>query len=176
MRTVILTGFMGTGKSSVGRVLARMTGLTYVDLDALIVAQAGKSINEIFAEQGEAAFRALESVMLQNLCRQQGIILSTGGGAVLSSVNRAVMKAEGMVINLTAPVPVIRERLRHATNRPLLQDGAASDNIERMLGEREACYAEADIRIDTAGKKIEDIAAEIMQYLSEVKVKVKAKT
>jgi shikimate kinase len=167
---------MGTGKSSVGKVLAQMTGLTYVDLDAHIVAQAGRSINEIFAEQGEAAFRALESALLQSLCRQEGIVLSTGGGAVLSAVNRAVMKAGGIVINLTAPVPVIRQRLRHATDRPLLQDNAASDKIERMFDEREACYAEADIRIDTAGKKIEDIAAEIMQYLSEVKVKVKAKT
>jgi shikimate kinase len=164
---------MGTGKSSVGRVLARMTGLTYVDLDALIVAQAGRTINEIFAEQGEAAFRALETEMLQSLCRQEGIILSTGGGAVLSSVNRAVMKAEGMVINLTAPVPVIRERLRHATDRPLLQDAAVSDKIERMLGEREASYAEADIRIDTAGKKIEDIAAEIVALLNGVKAKAK---
>jgi shikimate kinase len=160
---------MGTGKSTVGKVLAQMTGLTYVDLDARIVAQAGRSINEIFAEQGEAAFRALESALLHSLCGQKGIILSTGGGAVLSSANRAVMKAGGMVVNLTAPVPVIRQRLRHATDRPLLQDGTASDKIERMLGEREACYAEADIRIDTAGKKIEDIAAEIVALLNEVK-------
>jgi shikimate kinase len=165
VRSVILTGFMGTGKSTVGKVLAQMTGLTYVDLDARIVAQAGRSINEIFAEQGETAFRALESALLQSLCRQKGMVLSTGGGAVLSAVNRAVMKAGGMVVNLTAPVPVIRERLRHATDRPLLQDAAVSDKIERMLDEREACYAKADIRIDTAGKKIEDIAAEIVALL-----------
>ena len=165
MRTVFLTGFMGTGKSSVGKVLARMSGLTYVDLDALIVAQAGMSINEIFALQGEPAFRALESTLLRSLGRQEGIILSTGGGAVLSAENRDIMRSRGIVINLTASVPVIRDRLRHATDRPLLQDSKVTEKIEQMLSEREACYAEADIRIDTAGKKIEDVAAEIMALL-----------
>ena len=167
MRSVILTGFMGTGKSSVGKVLARMSGLTYVDLDALIVAQAGLSINEIFSLLGEPAFRALESSLLLSLNQQEGIILSTGGGAVLSAENRDIMRSRGIVVNLTAPVSVIRARLRHATDRPLLRDSAASEKIEQMLGEREACYAEADIRIDTAGKKIEDVAAEIMAYLDE---------
>ncbi len=165
MRSVVLTGFMGSGKSSVGPVLARLTGLTYLDLDALIVSQTGSSINELFAQQGEPVFRALESSLLLTLSRQEGLLLSTGGGAVLSADNRRIMREMGTVVNLTAPVPVIRDRLRHAVDRPLLAEGAESGKIEQMLAEREGCYAEADIRIDTAGKKIEDVAAEILTFL-----------
>lgn len=168
MGAVILTGFMGTGKSSVGRFLARTSGREFLDLDALIVAGAGRSINEIFAEEGEPFFRSLETAELRRLVGRQGdFVLATGGGAVLAPENRAIFRELGTVVNLTAPSDAISHRLRHATDRPLLSDGAARDKVERMLREREPCYAEADIRIDTAGKKIEDVAAEIRDFLSK---------
>jgi shikimate kinase len=168
MRAVILTGFMGTGKSSVGTVLARMTGWEFMDLDALIVQAAARTINELFAEHGEPYFRSLESAELRKVAERSGnLILATGGGAVLAPENRAIFKQMGAVVNLTATPDVISARLRHADDRPLLSDGAALEKIERMLREREPCYTEADIRIDTAGKKIEDVAAEILAYLEK---------
>ena len=162
MRAVILTGFMGTGKSSVGRILARMIGWKFQDLDALVVRTAGRSINDLFAEEGEPYFRALETAELRKLVGSQGnFVLATGGGAVLAPENRAIFRELGIVVNLTAPPKTICNRLRHAVDRPLLSDGAALGKVERMLREREPYYDEADIRIDTTGKKIEDIAAEI---------------
>ena len=166
MRAVILIGFMGTGKSSVGRALARRTGRELLDLDALIVAAAGKSINEIFAGEGEPRFRELETAELRRLAGREGnFILATGGGAVIAPENRAVFRELGTVVNLTAPSAVICHRLRHAADRPLLKEGAATEKVARMLREREPYYAEADIRIDTAGKKIEDVVTEIMAYI-----------
>ncbi len=168
MRGVILTGFMGTGKSSVGKVLARMTGWELLDLDTLIVQAAGRSINELFAQEGESFFRALESAELRRLVGHHGdFILATGGGAVLAPENRALFRKLGVVVNLTASPDVIRARLRHAEDRPLLNDEAARERVELMLRDREPSYAEADIRIDTAEKKIEDVAAEIMAFLSQ---------
>ena len=167
MRNVILTGFMGTGKSSVGRVLARLTGWVLLDLDAMIVRRGGRSINELFAQEGEPFFRALESAEI-GMLRQyhEPFILATGGGAVLAAENRVIFRELGLVVNLTAPPEVISARLRHSDDRPLLNDGAAREKVELMLREREPCYEEADIRIDTAGKKIEDVAAEILAFLT----------
>jgi shikimate kinase len=169
VRSVILTGFMGTGKSSVGRCLSMMTGSEFLDLDALIVKTARRSINDLFAQEGEPFFRSMESAELGKLVGQNTpFILATGGGAVLSSENREIFSTLGLVVNLTAPVAAICHRLRHADDRPLLNDGAAEEKVERMLREREFCYMQADIRIDTAGKKIEDVAAEILIYLQSL--------
>lgn len=165
MPNVILTGYMGTGKSSVGKALARQTGLRYIDLDALIVAEAGRPITEIFADEGEASFRARESGALCSLVDREGFILSTGGGAVIAAANRQIIHALGQVVNLTASVASICARLRHADDRPLLADGVTTERVERMLREREVYYADADIRIDTTGKKVEDVAFEIRSIL-----------
>ncbi len=166
MGSVILTGFMGTGKSSVGRLLARLTGWEFLDVDAQVVKSAGRSINDLFAQEGETFFRALETAELLNLVgRSDRLIIATGGGAVLDPGNRILFKKLGLVVNLTASPDLIRFRLRHSDDRPLLNDGAAREKIGLMLRDREPCYADADIRIDTAGKKIEDVAAEIMAFL-----------
>jgi len=159
---------MGTGKSSVGRVLAKMTGMFFQDLDSLIVAETGRSINEIFSAEGEAYFRTLETAELHKLVRSENLILSTGGGAVLAAENQELIRNLGVVINLMAPPEVIAQRLRHANDRPLLNDGASRERIERMLVEREPCYAMAHIRIDTTGKKIEDVAAIILKHIDSI--------
>ncbi len=159
---------MGTGKSSVGKALARMSTRDILDLDALIVKKAGRSINEIFAQDGEPFFRALESGELRKLAEHHGnFILATGGGAVLAPENQDIFRKLGVVVNLTASPEIICDRLRHVTDRPLLNDGLAQEKIATMLREREPCYACADIRIDTVGKKIEDIAAEILMFLDQ---------
>ncbi|MGE0918727.1 shikimate kinase [Trichlorobacter lovleyi] len=166
--SIILTGPMGSGKTSVGQLLAARLGYRFQDLDALLVEQAGKSINQIFADEGEAAFRERETALLATLVGQHGIILSTGGGVVIREANRRLLHAGGLVVNLTATVPVLAGRLALADDRPLLKgDEALEARIERIMTERESFYADADIRIDTTGKTLEDVAAEILAVYAE---------
>jgi shikimate kinase len=164
-RPLILTGFMGAGKSSVGRALAGKLKCPFIDLDAEIVARAGRSINEIFAKDGEAAFRVLESTCLEHVLRRGTAVIATGGGAVIADTNRALMRASGVVVNLTAPFDRIIERLSGATNRPLYAGGDPARRAKALMEQREHFYNDADIRIDTDGKSVEDVAAEILGYL-----------
>lgn len=164
---IVLTGPMGSGKTSVGRLLAHQLGWEFVDLDALIVEQAGKSINAIFADEGEPAFRRLEQQQLANLVGRERVVLSTGGGAVIDPENRRLMRLIGPVVNLTASLAALAARLVTCSDRPLLQGEAAARmaKLERLLQEREQCYADSDIRIDTVGKSVEDVAAEVLKRL-----------
>lgn len=167
--SIVLTGPMGSGKTSVGRLLAQGLHWEFIDLDALIVEQAGKSINAIFADDGEPAFRGLEQQQLADLVGRERIVLSTGGGAVIDPENRRLMRLIGPVVNLTAALDVLAARLAACNDRPLLQGEEAERvaRLERLLQEREHCYADSDIRIDTAGKSVEDVAAEVLKRLSK---------
>lgn len=168
VKNIILTGFMGTGKSSVGRLLAKRLGFRLVDLDAEIVRVAGCSINEIFAESGEEEFRRLESAQLDRLARGPRTVLSTGGGAVKNPDNRRLMHDAGAVINLTASVDAICARLVDDSARPLLRENRSPDFVARMLAEREQYYADADVRIDTSGKSVGEVVEEILVWLKRV--------
>ena len=167
-KPLILTGFMGSGKSSVGRVLADTIGWPLVDLDAVIVAEAGKSINEIFADEGEAAFRALESICLERVLSGGRCVIACGGGVVISEFNRRLMRQQGVVVNLTASLPVILARLEGADDRPLYSGDDAANRVRALLEAREQFYADADIRIDTDNKSVEDVSADIMRILKEL--------
>ena len=164
-RPVILTGFMGTGKSSVGRVLAESLDCPFIDLDAEIVAEAGKSINEIFAAEGESSFRSRESACLQRVLGCGMAVIATGGGAVIAESNRRQMLEAGYVVNLNASLPVIIARLDGASDRPLFAGKDAADRVQTLLEERQQFYAAADIRIDTDNKSVEDVAAKILRVL-----------
>jgi shikimate kinase len=160
---LILTGFMGSGKSSVGKILAERTGFRFVDLDAEIVVAAGCSINDIFTRDGEDSFRALESSLLeQALSEGEGRVVATGGGAVIYGVNRSLMRSRGVVINLKATLEQVLARLDGSCDRPLLAGENAAKRAKALMDEREQFYADADIRIDTDGKSVEDVAAEIL--------------
>jgi shikimate kinase len=162
-RVLILTGFMGSGKSSVGKIIAELTGYRFVDLDAEIVAVAGCSINEIFARDGEEAFRALESSQLEKVLTEgEGMVVATGGGAVISAQNRALMRNRGIVINLKVTLDQVLSRLDGCCDRPLLTGEDAAKRAKILMNEREQFYADADIRIDTDGKSVEDVSAEIL--------------
>jgi shikimate kinase len=165
MASIILTGFMGTGKSSVGKLLASALGYRFLDLDDMIVSRGNLSINEIFARYGECHFRALESEAVRSISKECGMVISTGGGAVISPENRAVFRSMGYIVNLTASPEVILERLAKDDARPLLNGSKDMENIDRMMKERESFYSDADIRIDTTGKKLEDVVREIMLFL-----------
>lgn len=167
-QSVVLTGPMGSGKTSVGQLLADRLGWAFVDLDALVVERAGKSINAIFRDAGEAAFRQLEQDQLATLAGRKRIVVSTGGGAVINPENRRLMRLVGLVVNLTAPLDALVARLATADDRPLLQgEEPRAVKLARLLAEREDCYADSDIRIDTAAKSVEDVAAEVLERLSE---------
>ncbi|MBI2354820.1 MAG: shikimate kinase [Deltaproteobacteria bacterium] len=156
---------MGSGKSSVGRLLAQSLGLPFIDLDEVIVAAAGKTINAVFAEEGEPAFRALESACLERVLEGARGVIATGGGAVVAEQNRRLMQRYGTVINLTASLPRLLERLSGSEDRPLYAGERPEERMRRLLEEREQFYAAADIRIDTDAKSVEDVAAEILRYL-----------
>ena len=163
--SVILTGPMGSGKTSIGQLLSAQLGYEFIDLDALIVEKVGKSINQLFADEGEISFRDHESSVLSALVGQQNIVLSTGGGVVIREQNRQQLHALGLVVNLTASVKELAKRLLKVTDRPLLTgDEPLEARIERIMIDREQFYADADIRIDTTGKTLEDVAAIILSF------------
>ncbi|AJE02905.1 shikimate kinase [Geobacter pickeringii] len=165
MRNVVLTGFMGCGKSTVGQMLAERLGCRYADLDALIVSREGASINNIFARHGESYFRQAETETIRGIVALNGLVVSTGGGAVISPLNRELLHAAGVVINLTADITTITARLESDTDRPLLREGRSAERLAALLAEREAMYADADLRIDTTGKSVEDVVAEVISFL-----------
>jgi shikimate kinase len=165
---LFLTGFMGSGKSSVGRVLAARLGCRFVDLDAEIVATAGRSINDIFTQDGEQVFRRLESACLMRLLDGGRTVIATGGGVVIADENRCNMRNRGVVVNLVVSLPRVLERLRGASDRPLFAGSNAPNSVKLLMDGREQFYADADIRIDTDGKSVEDVAAEILRFVEEL--------
>ena len=123
-RNIVLTGFMGTGKTAVGRAVGRILGREFVDMDELIAARAGKPIPRIFAEDGEEAFRRMERALCRELSARDGLVIATGGGALVDPENRALMMKSGIVVCLTASRDEIVRRLSgtDASARPLLED------------------------------------------------------
>ena len=153
---------MGAGKTTTGRELARLLGLTFTDLDDLIVDQAGRSINEIFKKEGEAFFRKVEREVLARVASQSGQVVATGGGIVLDPVNRERIKASGMAIYLKTGLPVLWKRVQTKKDRPLLQTPRPEETLAELLRERAPFYeALADQSFLTDGKSPEAMAREI---------------
>jgi len=151
MKNIVLVGFMGTGKTTVGQLLAEKTGLPLVDMDALIEERAGKSINEIFADEGEPHFRTLERELVQELAAQTGQIISTGGGIVLNPGNIADFEKTGLVVCLIASAETVLDRVHHDTTRPLLAGDKEAKIIE-LLEARRPLYEAITHKIDTNGR------------------------
>lgn len=158
---------MGTGKTEVGKALAKHLGFTYIDTDEIIEKMAGKSIPRIFSEDGEAHFRQLEKSVIQSLINLQHHIIATGGGAVIFDENIENMKRAGIVICLTASPEVIYERVKHDTHRPLLQVPDPQQRIRELLGQRQAQYQKADFSIDTTHLTIEEVIQNILDKIKE---------
>jgi shikimate kinase len=146
-RNIVLIGFMGTGKTWTGRALAQKTGLELVDMDAIIEERAGKPISEIFADDGEPAFRKMERDLAHELSHREGLIISTGGGVVLNPDNLADFKRNGLVICLAATPDVIFQRLEKDTSRPLLS-GDKKEQIVGILETRQPLYDAIKHQID----------------------------
>jgi len=162
---IILIGFMGCGKTSVGIKLSYRLKHTFLDTDKQIERKHGKSISEIFAVDGENAFRQMETDFLKELLRKTGSsiqIFSTGGGTPIKEENRELLKQLGTVIYLKVSPDVVYERLKEDTTRPLLQTQNPKARIEELLFAREDAYeAAADIIIEVDSKSLEDIVEEI---------------
>jgi len=159
---IILTGFMGTGKTSTGRIVAERLGWPFLDLDERIAARAGKPIPRIFAEDGEPAFREMETRACQELSEAAGLVVATGGGAVLRAENRAALAAGGTVICLEAAPEALAERLGTATDRPMLAGADRRERIAELLAAREAAYASLPHHIDTTGLSAREVADRVL--------------
>ena len=131
---IILTGFMGTGKTTVGRALADRLGWRFVDLDDRIAERAGKSVPAIFEEDGEAAFRDLETAVCRQIASERGLVVATGGGAVLRAANREALEKAGTVICLEATPDTILERVGAGNDRPMLGEGDRRGASRRVAG------------------------------------------
>lgn len=162
MKNIVLVGFMGTGKSSAGRIVAEQLGLTFVDMDEDIVRQEGCTIPEIFRDRGEPAFRAIERAMVVDLAKKTGRLVSTGGGIVLNPDNIRDFAATGIVICLQAKPETILKRVEHDTNRPLLQGGDKLQKIAELLAKRQPLYDAIPHQIATEGHQPADTAAAII--------------
>ncbi|MGE4488307.1 MAG: shikimate kinase [Kiritimatiellales bacterium] len=161
-RNIILVGFMGTGKTVTGRILAERTGMELVDMDSLIEQRQGRAISEIFATDGEPAFRVMERALVQELAQRDGLIISTGGGIVLNPDNIADFEKNGFVACLTASPETIFQRLESDTSRPLLS-GDKKEQIGALLAKRLPLYSAVPHQIDGDRLGPEERADEILK-------------
>jgi shikimate kinase len=162
-KNIILTGFMGVGKTSVGTRLARDLGFSFIDTDELIEADQKITITEIFSSFGEPYFRDVETRIIRQVLENENQVIATGGGAVIRDENRTVFKERGITICLTARPEVVYERIRHETHRPLLQVPDPQGRIRELLTDRESFYRRADFVIDTSDKTVDDVINEIKE-------------
>ncbi len=151
MKNIVLVGFMGSGKTWVGKLIAERTGMPLLDMDSILVERAGKSINEIFADEGEAHFRKLERELVQELAQGEGCIISTGGGIVLNPDNIADFEKTGLVVCLLVDAESVLERVRNDDSRPLLA-GDKEKAIVELLESRRELYEAVTHKIDTSGR------------------------
>ena len=153
MRNVILIGFMGTGKTSTGKMLAQKLGCAFIDMDVKIEEEAGMSIPEIFAKFGEAYCRKLEHELAGRLGSRRNAVISTGGGTVKNPANMEALKQGGTVVCLQADVDTVLQRTSCRGTRPVLDKEDTGDRrqaVEKLLAERESLYAQADFAVDTS--------------------------
>jgi len=148
-RTIALVGLMGAGKTTIGRRLASALELPFVDADDAIVAAAGRSIEDIFAERGECEFRRGERNVISRLLAGPVHVLATGGGAFVNAQTRALMKERAISIWLKAPLDVLMKRVTKRDHRPLLKEDDPQAVMERLIEERYPLYAEADLTIES---------------------------
>ncbi len=165
--SIFLAGFMGTGKSTIGRLLAARLRRPFMDMDDLIEARAGKPISRIFAEDGEPAFRALEREIVREIAAQRGIVAAAGGGAVIDPVNTAELLRGGLLICFLARPEVIWERVRHQTHRPLLENAPNKRQaITDLLQKRLPIYQSLPCRVDTSDLTPDEVVERILRIYS----------
>ena len=157
-----LVGFMGSGKTSVGRVVAEQLHFEFLDTDELIQSRTGRTITDIFAQDGEPAFRALERQVVGELAGRTKTVISTGGGLPTNLENLTALKAHALVVCLWASPERIWERVRHQSHRPLLHDPDPERKIHELLKVRAPFYRQADVLINTDQRSAREVAQQIV--------------
>jgi len=170
MANIILVGFMGTGKTAVGRKLSHILGYPLIDTDDLIEEEIGVSIPEIFNRFGEPFFREVESRVVERVSKLDAHVISTGGGVVLREENLKNLRRNGIIFCLNATPEEIWRRVSSENHRPLLNVPDPMGRIRELLARRAPFYAKADFQVETTGRSIEEITEEILKiFRSEVR-------
>jgi len=165
MGNIILVGFMGTGKTTVGKALAKRLGYRFVDMDDIIEEREGMKISEIFEKKGEQYFRRGESEVAADIPLRSDLVVAAGGGAVINEENVRNMKKNGVMFCLFASPERIFERTKGHTHRPLLNVGDPLGKISELLAKRAEYYARADHRIDTTDLSVNEVVGRIEEHL-----------
>lgn len=168
-KNIFLTGFMGSGKTSLGKIIAERLKVDFYDTDELVSSWQKLSVDEIFERYGESFFREKEREALRFLAEKEpgSCVISTGGGAVLREENRLLMKKSGLVVFLDVSPEEAYKRLKGTEDRPLLKVENPMEKIRVLLKERKPFYDEADISVNTAGKTLPEVAAELLHKLKD---------
>lgn len=167
-KNIVLIGFMGTGKTTVGKILAKKLGMSFVDVDELIEKTAGLKISEVFARFGEAYFRDIETEIIKSITKNFSQVIATGGGAVLRDENLNALKSNGVVFCLTASEELIFDRIKDNNERPLLQVENPKEKIRELLAKRMPRYMMADFIINTDGLTQEEVSEKIIKEYERV--------
>lgn len=162
---VMLVGFMGTGKTTVGRIVAERLHKTFVDMDHVIEERAGKKISEIFAQEGEPHFRALERALVQELAGQENLVVAAGGGVVLNPQNIGDFSKTGHVICLKASHETILRRVLKSSHRPLLEEGDKRQKIIDLLNARQPLYDAIPLSVNTACLSAREVADDVCRLI-----------
>lgn len=166
-RNIFLIGPMGAGKSAVGRYLAKVMHLSFVDSDDEIESRTGVDIPFIFEKEGEAGFRQREAVAIDDLSKMDGVVLATGGGAILDEESRSRLGGRGYVVYLQTSVDQQVSRTKKGRERPLLENTDPREALESLLQQRDPLYREiADLIVDTDGRRVKSVANEIIEQIS----------
>ena len=165
---VVLIGFMGSGKSSVGRELARRFRASFVDVDERIESAAGCRIRDLFGREGEPAFRVREKAALREALSVKGCVVATGGGAFADEENRVLLRSYAPVVYLEAAVETLLERLAGDLRRPLLRGGDREEVVRELLSRREPGYRTADVTVRTDGRTVQDVAGQVADWINRM--------
>lgn len=165
---IYLIGMMGSGKTTIGQLLAKQLGYRFVDTDDLITKATHQSISDIFATEGEEAFREIESQVLSQLCAYQKFVIATGGGIILKKMNWSYLR-HGIIIWLNVPIEELYNRLKEDTTRPLLQHPNPLKQLQTLLEQRNLLYAQADLEIRVnSGDYPEQVTAKILEKVPSI--------
>jgi shikimate kinase len=157
-----LIGFMGTGKTSVGRLVAEQLHFDYLDTDEFIQLRTGQTITEIFSTDGEAAFRKMEQELVGELAARTKTVIATGGGLPMNPQNLVSLKTHALVVCLWASPEKIWERVKNQTHRPLLHDADPQKKIRELLAAREPFYRQADVLLNTELRSVREVAQQVV--------------
>ena len=166
-RSIVLIGMMGAGKSSIGRRLAARLGIPFVDADTEIEAAAGMTIEDIFANYGEASFRSGETRVISRLLEAGPQVLATGGGAFMNPETRGIIRRDGVSVWLKADFDVLFRRVKRRNDRPLLKTADPAETLRKLMAERDPIYAQADASVHSREVPHETIVEEILAALAD---------